>query len=330
MNAARAAVLGLALALPAAALPVSVDVRGAGTPRVEVQGHRGARGWLPENTLQGFEKALAFGVDTLELDVGVTADGHVVVHHDQSLNPETTRLDGRWIRADEARPIHALTLAELRRYDVGAIDPASEYARRFPHQRPVDGARIPTLAEVIALLARLRRDDVRLNVETKIDPHAPQRSPAPEEFARAVIAVLTGGGVDARATIQSFDWRVLAHVQRLAPSIRTGFLSSEGNWDTVRRGRPGPSPWTGGLDVDDYGGSVPRAVSAAGGDVWSPHYGDLDAQRLAEAHALGLRVVVWTVNDPRDIRRVIRMGVDGVISDYPDRAIKAAEGLLAR
>jgi len=330
VNAARAAVAGLAVALLAAAPAVSADTRGVAAPHLEVQGHRGARGWLPENTLQGFEQALAFGVDTLELDVGVTADGHVVVHHDQALNPETTRVDGRWIGAAEARPIHALTLAELRRYDVGAIDPASEYARRFPHQRPVDGARIPTLAEVIALLARLRRDDVRLNVETKIDPHAPDRSPPPEAFARAVIAVLRAGGIAERATIQSFDWRVLPHVARLAPEIRTGFLSAQGHWDTIRGGRAGRSPWTGDLDVDDFGGSVPRMVRAAGGDVWSPQHENLDAERLAEARALGLRVVVWTANDPRDIRRLIRLGVDGIISDYPDRVIKAAEGLGAR
>jgi glycerophosphoryl diester phosphodiesterase len=327
---ARRTLPALALAASTVSTPVSTDARTAGNPTLEVQGHRGARGWLPENTLAGFEQALSFGVDALELDVGVTADGSVVVHHDQSLNPETTRIDGRWIRADESRPIRQLTLQQLRRYDVGAIDPESEYARRFPHQKPVEGARVPTLAEVIALLARLERDDVRLNVETKIDPHAPALSPPPRAFARAVIAVLRGGGVAQRATIQSFDWRVLAHVQRLAPEIRTGFLSSQGHWDTVRRGQPGPSPWTGDYDVDEFEGSVPRTVHAAGGTVWSPHFEDLDADRLAEARALGLQVVVWTVNGPRDIRRLIRMGVDGIISDYPDQVIKAATGLGAR
>ena len=327
---ARRALLALALAAPAVCTPVSGEPRAPGATALEVQGHRGARGWLPENTLAGFRQALDFGVDTLELDVGVTADGSVVVYHDQSLNPETTRIDGRWIRAAESRPVHALTLEQIRRYDVGAIDPASEYAGRFPHQKPVQGARVPTLAEVVALLARLGRDDVRLNVETKIDPHAPALSPPPADFARAVSAVLRGCGVAGRATIQSFDWRVLAHVQRLAPEIRTGFLSSQGRWDTIRRGQPGRSPWTGEHDVDDHGGSVPRTVHAAGGDVWSPHFEDLDEDRLAEARSLGLRVVVWTVNDPRDIRRLIRMGVDGIISDYPDRVIKAAEGMDAR
>jgi glycerophosphoryl diester phosphodiesterase len=327
---ARRALLALALAASAASAPVSAEARAPGGGTLEIHGHRGARGWLPENTLAGFEQALAFGADTLELDVGITADGSVVVHHDQSLNPETTRIDGRWIAAAESRPIHALTLEQLRRYDVGAIDPGSEYARRFPHQSPVEGAHVPTLAEVIALLARLGRDDVRLNVETKIDPHAPTLSPPPQAFARAVIAVLRGGGVAQRSTIQSFDWRVLAHVQRIAPEIRTGFLSSQGSWDTVRAGEPGRSPWTGDYDVDDHDGSVARTVHAAGGDVWSPHFEDLDAASLAEARALGLRVVVWTVNAPRDIRRLIRLGVDGIISDYPDQVIKAAEGLGVR
>ena len=304
--------------------------RAAATTRaVEVQGHRGARGVLAENSLPGFRHALALGVDTLELDVALTRDGVVVVHHDACLNPETTRLDGSWIDADAAPAIHALTLAELARYDVGAIRPGSEYARRFPEQRPLDGVQIPTLAEVIELLAEHGDPAVRLNVEVKSEPGDDGLTAAPETFARAVIRDLRAGDTVPRAAVQSFDWRVLEHVQRLAPEIATGYLSSQGaHWDTI--GGADPSPWTGRHQVTAHGGSVPRMVCAAGGSAWLPDYRDLTPRRLAEARELGLRVVVWTVNAKDDLRRMIRMGVDGVISDYPDRALAVARELGRR
>jgi glycerophosphoryl diester phosphodiesterase len=295
---------------------------------LEIQGHRGARGVAPENTQAGFREALAIGVHTLELDVGMTADGHVVVHHDATLNPDTTRLDGEWLDPGQRIPLREMTLEQLRRYDVGAIRPGSGYARRFPRQRPSPGERIPTLAEVVALTARLGHQRVSFNVETKIDPRQGNLFAPPEEFARAVIRVLREGAVGERSTIQSFDWRVLGHVRRLAPEIRTGYLSVQrSGWDNVGGGELGDSPWTAEHRVDEHGGSVPRMVKVAGGHVWSPDYRGLRREALEEAHALGLRVVVWTVNAPSDIRRMIRMGVDGVISDYPQRVRKAAEGL---
>ena len=117
----------------------------------DLQGHRGARGHAPENTLPGFERALAIGVDTLELDVGVTRDKVVVIHHDRRLNPDLARgPDGKWVSAP-GPTIHSLTLAQLQTYDVGRIRPGSEYARRYPQQKPVDGTRIPRLEELFSL-----------------------------------------------------------------------------------------------------------------------------------------------------------------------------------
>src|ERR671914_573206 len=132
----------------------------------DLQGHRGARGHAPENTLAGFERALAIGVDTLELDVGVTRDGVVVIHHDRRLNPDVARgPDGQWVSAPAAS-IFSLSYPELQNYDVGRIRPGSEYARRFPHQKPIDGARIPRLSELFAIAG----PTVRFNIETKISP----------------------------------------------------------------------------------------------------------------------------------------------------------------
>src|SRR5687768_13603042 len=268
---------------------------GEGRIAFDLQGHRGARGHLPENTLPSFEHAIALGVDTLEMDVGVTRDGVVVIHHDRRLNPDVARgPDGKWVSAP-APTIHSLSYAELARYDVGRIRPGSEYARRFPHQQPIDGARIPRLADLWVVAA-----NARFNIETKLVPEAPDETLAPEPFARAVIAEVRKAGVTARTTIQSFDFRTLATVQREAPEIRTAYLTS-----------------------GQRGEGVPKAVHAAQGTIWSPNYQDLDPAALAAARALGLKVIPWTVNEPADITRVLAMKVDGIISDYPDRVREA-------
>jgi glycerophosphoryl diester phosphodiesterase len=286
---------------------------------MDLQGHRGARGLAPENTLSGFAKALALGVSTLELDVGVTRDGVVVIHHDRRLNPEIARgSDGRWIDAP-GPTIHSLSFDELQRYDVGRLKPGTNYATRFPQQRSVDGARIPRLADLFALVRRSGNQSVRFNVETKLDPEKPGETPRPEAFARAVIAALREAGVTARSTIQSFDWRTLQVVQKEAPEIATVYLSAQQRWlDNIAAESLLGSRWTAGIRHREHG-SVPKMVKAAGGAIWSPYFGDLDELKLKEARALGLKVVVWTVNDPAAIDSMLALGVDGIISDYPDR-----------
>jgi glycerophosphoryl diester phosphodiesterase len=254
---------------------------------MDVQGHRGARGLLPENTLPAFRRALELGVGTLELDVGVTRDGIVVVHHDRRLNPDVARgADGKWIAAP-GPTIRSLTFAELHRYDVGRLRPGSEYAKRFPQQKPADGTRIPRLADVLRLKARF-------NIETKIAPDAAGETVGPEEFARLLIAEIRKAKVE--ATIQSFDFRTLKVVEREAPEIQTVYLT-------------------------DAAGSDPRKVHAAGGRIWSPGFAGVDRSVLKTARDLGLKVVVWTVNEPADIARMLDLGLDGIISDYPDRVL---------
>jgi glycerophosphoryl diester phosphodiesterase len=257
----------------------------------DLQGHRGARGYAPENTLPGFERALALGVRTLELDVGVTRDAVVVIHHDRRLNPDIARgPDGRWIAAPGPL-IKDLSFDELQRYDVGRIRPGSEYARRFPHQQPVDGTRIPRLAD---LFSETKTHPVRFNIETKVTPEAPNDTVAPAAFARALVDEIGRAGAQARSIIQSFDWRTLKVVEREAPEIATSYLTEGPNSD-------------------------PQKVHAAGGRIWSPDFRDLDAAKVAAARRLGLTLIPWTVNEPGDIARVLALGVDGLISDYPDR-----------
>ena len=282
----------------------------------DIEAHRGGRALRPENTLPSFANALSMGVDTLELDMGVTRDGVVIVSHDRGLNPDLARApDGHYI--DTGIPFVKLTLAEVRQYDVGQIRPGSAYAARFPDQLAVPGTRIPTLAEVFALVRRAGGRHVRLNMETKIDPAHPEESPDPQHFVAAVLELLRQEQFSDRVMIQSFDWRTLLLVQKQAPTIPTVYLTQQAE-PAANIYRDKPSRWTAGFDPQDHGGSVPRTVKAAGGAIWSPDYRDVDARSISEAHRLGLPVIVWTVNRPQDMAQLIGIGVDGIISDRPD------------
>jgi glycerophosphoryl diester phosphodiesterase len=296
----------IAAALLLAFLPLSRTI--------DVQGHRGARGLLPENTLPAFALAQDLGVTTLELDTKVTADGVLVITHDTRLNPDLARDPaGEWV--DEPTPaVVDLALAELDTYDVGRLEPGTDYALRFPDQQPVDGTRIPALSALFDQVAASGDTDVRFNIETKLEPDAPELSPTPAEFARLLVDDVGDSGLTDRVSIQSFDWRTLAEVQRIAPEITTVALT-EADTDLL------DGSWTAGLRLADYDGSVPRLVAASGADVWSPDFTQLTTETVAEAHELGLLVVPWTVNEPADIEGVLGMGVDGIISDYPDRAV---------
>jgi glycerophosphoryl diester phosphodiesterase len=286
----------------------------------DLQGHRGARGLAPENTLEGFAVALSIGVATLELDLAMTRDDVLVVSHDRKLNPDLTRsADGQFLQR-EGPAIRSLTLAEVQRYDVGRLKPGSAYAASFPGQKAADGARIPTLAELFDLVKTSGATHVRFNIETKITPTSGAETPDPDIFAAAVARAIRAAGVADRATVQSFNWRTLVAMKRVAPEIERLCLTAEAlNFDTIQRGAPGPSPWLGGLDVDDFAGSVPRLVQAAGCAVWSPLYRNARPDDVAAAKALGLKVIPWTVNERADMERLVALGVNGIITDYPDR-----------
>ena len=290
----------------------------------EIEGHRGARGLLPENTLPSFERAIALGVDGLEFDIGLTRDGVPVVHHDPALNPEHTRdAGGRWL-VSPALLLRDFDMATLSGFDVGRARPGGRTSRQFPLQEPCDGACVPTLAEVLALGRKPGAGAVRFSIEIKLSPLAPEETAGPEAFAEAVVAVLRAEDMLPRVSVRAFDWRVLRELRRIAPELAVGCLTAEQSWrDNILRDRPEPSPWTAGLNIHEHGGSVPRMVHAFGGPVWSPYYSELTAEALDEARSLGLKVVVWTVNEVRDMEAMARLGVDGIITDYPDRAVEA-------
>jgi len=304
----------MAWAAPASVLLLLVGAAHPPEAGFDLQGHRGARGLAPENTLAAFRRALEIGVTTLELDVVVSRDGVPMVSHDLRLNPQLTRdPDGEWVRPPGPAFLQ-LGLDEIRRFDVGRPRPESATALRFPSQAPADGEPIPTLAEVLALAPA----PVRYNVETKLDP--PNLAPEPRAFVEVVIRELRRAGVADRASLQSFDWRTLRHAARIEPGIERVCLTTlEPEGGNLEPGRAGAPIALDGLDVDDYEGSVPRLVQAAGCAVWSPSHADLDATGIGKAHDLGLRVLPWTVNDEARMGQLIDLGVDGIITDYPDR-----------
>jgi len=275
----------------------------------DLQAHRGGRGLMPENTLAAFSNAMALGVDTLELDIGLTADGIVVISHDTVLNPDHTRDAQSVFLAAPGPAIRSLTLAQLQRYDVGRLNAASNYGKQFASQKPVDGERIPTLA---SLFDSARVSTVRFNIETKIDPTKPDETASAEAMVDALLATIERAGMAQRVTIQSFDWRTLALVAQRAPRLPRAYLTSA---RTLRDSR-----WTAGLAAGAFP-SVPQLVKAAGGAgdlTWSPSFGELTPESLREARAVGLRVLPWTVNQRADMARLIDWGVDGLITDYPD------------
>ena len=295
------------------------------THAFELQGHRGARGLVPENTLPAFERAIALGVTTLELDIAITSDGVLVIHHDPTLNPATTRdASGQFL--DRRGPsIHSLTWAQLQTYDVGRLNPRSDYGKNYPDQQPMDGTRIPRLSDLFDLVKRLGDGKVRFAIETKLRPTHPEETPAPEPFARAVVDEIRKAGMAARSQILSFDWRTLQIVQKIAPEIPTVYLTAQQRWlDNISADRAEGSAWTAGFQYRDLG-SVPKMVKAAGGAYWSVFYGDLDQQKLKEAQSLGVKVLVWTVNDATLVSRMVDWGVDGLITDRPDIARKVLE-----
>ena len=278
----------------------------------DLQGHRGARGLFAENTLEGFAAALAIGVRSFEIDVAVTRDGVPVVHHDPALNPDLARrADRTWIEAPGAL-IRDLSLAELAAYEVGRIRPGSAYARTYATQAAAEGARIPTLDAVLRV-----EQAARFNIELKLMPEHPDWTVQAEEMVERVIKIVDRVDAADRVTVQSFDWRAPRHVRRVRPDIPRGWLTAA---ETIAA-----APlWRGTAEASTNISDVPDAIAAEGGGTWTPLHSELTPTLLDHAHRLGQPVIPWTVNDPADMRRLIEWGVDGLITDWPDRAFGLA------
>ncbi len=248
----------------------------------DVQAHRGGAGLAPENTLAAFGNALTVGVTTLECDVHITADGIPVISHERTYCGQVVPL---------------LTYAELATLHPAGLEP------------------IPTLSDLLGLVAQREADEVGLNIETKFDVVHPDENAPRERFVESVLRVLEGQAALARSSIQSFDWAVLRLVHAAEPRLALNALI---NTDRLEVHQPGASPWLAGLDIDDFADSVTAAVSALGFDAISPSHTILTPAMIAEAHEAGLRVLPYTVDNEPMMRHLIEIGVDGLITNRPD------------
>ena len=286
-----------------------------------IVGHRGAAGLAPENTLMGFSRAIELGVDAIELDVLTSADNELIVHHDFDLKPEIARHPGgTWLIDRAGTQIKALTVKQLKTFDVGRLKPHTRYASKYPEQVPSDGERVPLLREVIHLLHQAGRTSVQLWIEIKTSPEMPNKTMPPETIVENVVAVLQEEAFMQRVKILSFDWRVLVHLQKIAPSIPTIYLTSDTKQFSAASFRnPWESDWTAGFDIGKHEGSIPQTILAAGGRWWAPKYTQLNAKQVKEAHRLGLFVAAWTPDSTPALKKMIKMGVDAIITNRPDR-----------
>jgi glycerophosphoryl diester phosphodiesterase len=303
-----AALLALAVLLagPAAAQPSGFDL----------QAHRGGRGETTEESLRAFAKAIELGVTTLELDIGITKDGQPLVWHDPTIQAEKCADTAPAFAGDPAYPyvgklVHELTLAQI-----GTLDCGKRLAE-FPDAEVVRDNRIATLPQVFAL-ADSYRAAVRYNIETKVEADRPGTSAEPQEFVDVIMAAVRSAEKVDRVDMQSFDWRTLPMVRRAEPSIPLVALYDEHTWAPN-------SPWLAGLDPALIGDPLIGARTV-GADIVSPDYRLIaDGRYVDRAHALGLKIIPWTVDDAAAMRQQIGIGVDGIITDYPT----LARGVLA-
>ncbi len=328
-----AAIAALALAVPAASAAspgqVGNHLPAPGPNQFDIQAHRGGLGLTTENTLEAFANALELGVTTLELDIQITEDGYAVVTHDRRVSDVKCDDTAPAFPGDPEFPyvgyyIKDLTLAQVWTLDCGTL------LADHPNAEVVDGARIPLLSEVFALVDCYGANKVWFNIETKVEAGAPEQTAPREQFIDVVLAEIEEAGVRNRVTIQSFDWGALMLVRELEPRLPTVALT---NGDFLQVGQAGASPWLGGIDIDDFGGSLVDAAASFGADAISPVHGMPQNGKVgdpgyvpyttpalvAKAHEAGLAVIPWTIDDPATMASLIEAGVDGIITNYPDR-----------
>jgi len=300
--------------------------------------HRGGAGLRVENTLAAFAHAIELGADGAELDVHLSADDQIIVHHDARLNSGYCRHPrGDWISTGERMPLSALSAAQLQAYDIGTPQPGTDYARAFDRIEPQSGQRIPLLREVIELAkARSNRFFLLIEIKASLPSDAAQTLQA---VADAALAVIEQTGFVERSILCSFDWRTLRHIKTQWPAIPTWYITPPLSWfgpgtppasdippaaahlDRVREQyASGAAPWFAGFDPQRFAGSFPQAVAAAGGDAWYPFYRDCTARTCRESAQLGLDRAAWSVNlrDQAALQRVVDAGVDNLTVDYPD------------
>jgi glycerophosphoryl diester phosphodiesterase len=306
----------------------------------ELQAHRGGRGLVTESTLEAFSRSLAIGVTTLELDVRLTEDGQALVTHDRRVSAIKCRDTAAAAPGDPEFPyvgdlIRSLSVAQIETLDCGR-----RQLPGFPRQRVVANARMPLLSEVFALVDCRGADEVRFSIDAKFPADAPRESASRRRLVRVVAREVRNARLRDRVAIGSVDWGVLMRMRKLEPRLP---IVAASHPRFMQAGEPGASPWLGGIDIDDFHGGLVAAAASFGADAIAPVHGTPAGAGIGDkgytarttrglvrrAHRAGLSVVPWTVNDRATMRHLIDAGVDGIITDYPDRlrTVMAQRGL---
>ena len=294
----------------------------------DMEFHRGGRDARPENTLYSYQYALENGALTIECDMQLTADGQIVMSHNPALNPIfTTDREGKRVK-DGSLFIHDMTLSEIQAYNVGRMDPSTEYYRLHGRTQVMADAFIPSLRQMFGLVRDSGNEHIRMSIEAKAYPDpalgmSHEKNPDYDRLLAEFLSLVNEFGFRDRVILQCFDWALLVRMKELDPGIRTIALYSEQpSWGTpdattLWLDRDEPSPWLGGLDIHDFDGDPVRAAHSLGLDDVSPYFKEITKELTDEAHAFGMKVVPWTVNTFEDFEIMHEMGVDGIITDRP-------------
>ena len=278
---------------------------------IKIYGHRGARGVLPENTLESFKYLFENNIYAYETDILISKDFIPVITHDFRLDPSYTKdINDNWIE-DENIKIIDLTYDQILQFDVGTLNKLSKYGRKFINQKSLQNQKIPKLSELLKLTSDNIVEDLLINLEIKSTPIEKNLTPEPDEMVKIIIDEVSRSNLEDRIIYSSFDWRVLREIKERDSKIPRAYLTSGARGKIYDK-----SPW---LDFTPLhnGVELPELIKALGGSAWHPNYKDVNKEIVQISHDKGLPVNVWTVNRESDMLRMIDYGVDGIMTDYP-------------
>ena len=286
---------------------------------VRIFGHRGARGEIAENSIEGFKHTFALGIKAVEFDVVISKDKIPVLYHYFNLMPYLVKDEsGNWLKNSELK-VFDKSYEELRKYNIGGLNPESKHGKRFKEQKLLKNAKIPKLSELLELASRKENKDVFLNIEVKSTPFKLGLTPIPSDTVSLILKDIDTYKLEDRIIISSFDWRILYELKKQNPQILRGFLSLQQDLSTIKKTIFEDSPWMGKKFPSEDLFLLPKIIKSLEGHVWCPFYKDVTKKNVELAHKLGLAVNVWTVSKESDIVRMIEYGVDGIITDYPKK-----------
>ncbi len=287
---------------------------------IKIYGHRGARGNLPENTLESFKFLFENNISAYETDILISKDLIPLIFHDFRLNPSITKTnDGEWIIGDIK--IFDQTFEELLNLDISAVNKTSKYGKRFLEQKKLSNQKIPKLSELLELTSKNLSNNLVINLEIKSTPIEENLTPNPNEMVKLIMDEVNKFELFDKIIFSSFDWRILNEIKVSYPKTSRAYLTSEKKGKIYDK-----SPWLNFMPLYDSDvNELPRLIKTLGGKAWHPKHIDINKDVVGISHEVGLPVNVWTVNEEFEMLKMIDYGVDGIITDYPLRLKELCE-----